>query len=118
MGGANVNVVGGDRKYKSTAVEKSKVVSTQAGKVHHVIVYNKSGADFYLQIFDLAALPANAQPADFPPLLVPAGATGFYDIPHGCPMDNGIVVAASTTDTTITLLGANGAWFHVVYQEK
>jgi hypothetical protein len=107
-----------DKSYRSTAPEKNRIVSTRAGRVHHVLAFNNTGADMYLQIYDTNAIPADATTVDFAPLLVPNGSTGYYDFVNGHPFASGLTLVASTSSTNKTAIGTSNVWFTVSYQER
>ena len=111
MGHPTVRIAAADQKEFSTALEGSHVGKACAGRLFSVTAYNKSADPCYLLIFDLAAVPANGTKPTLAPVAVPVGTTASYPCPETTPMGTGIVAALSSTDSTLTVLGAVG-WFH------
>jgi len=96
-------------KTVSTAYESSRV-RAGAATLRSVFVSSKAAAAGFIFIFDSATLPANATLPDFPPVPIPAGPAFIsVDIAEGRPMVNGIVVAFSSTQATLTL-GTADCW--------
>jgi hypothetical protein len=88
----------------------SAVISKAAGTpgIHLVSLlgYNKGGAQ-WLHIFDAAALPANGA-SPFMIVALSANFQFFVDLPNeGFMFSEGIVIAVSTTETTLTLGAAD-----------
>lgn len=91
----------------SAAAEASRVVKATAGSLFTVGMFNNNGATRYLQGFQAAALPANGAVPVFS-IPVAAGATVFQlfgDL--GLTFATGIVLANSSTATTLTVGGAD-----------
>lgn len=92
----------------STALEASNVIKAVTGTVYTVRGYNTSGGALFLQLFDAAALPVDTT---VPLAVVPIAANSAASFDFGAlglPFTNGLVVALSSTDDTLTISGANG----------
>lgn len=94
----------------SNSWHSSAVISKAAGMsgIHLVslVGYNK-GAAQWLHIFDAAALPGNGA-APFLIIALSANFHFFVDLPaEGFMFSDGIVIAVSTTETTLTLGAAD-----------
>ncbi|KKN33941.1 hypothetical protein LCGC14_0798590 [marine sediment metagenome] len=101
-------------RFNSAGDATSIVVKASEGLLDQILVFNANPigppGDLFLHIFDLAALPANGTVPDFTSVPIrPQGSQGISFDP-GLPMATGIVLAASTTRTTLTLAGAV-MWF-------
>jgi len=85
---------------------------------------NTSGGDIYIQIYDLAAIPADGVTTQlFAPVRVPAGKR--YDIlfdvanfVNGFIFDNGVVVVASSTKYVKTAVLLASMDLQVLYEEN
>lgn len=91
----------------SSAAEASHVVKATAGSLFTAGMFNNNGATRYLQGFQAAALPANGAVPVFS-IPVATGATEFQlfgDL--GLTFSTGIVLANSSTATTLTIGGAD-----------
>ena len=104
-----------DQKSESSALEASRVASTQKTWLHGVFGRNGAVAQ-EIQIFDAAALPANGT---LTPLSLPVAANQWFAFTFGdgIPMANGVVVCNSTTANTKTI-GAADCTFVVVMRKK
>lgn len=104
-----------DAKSESTALEASRVVLTSKGWLHGIFGRNGAVAQ-EIQIFDLAAVPADTT---FTPLSLPVAANQWFSFTFGdgIPMANGIVVCNSTTANTKTL-GAADTSFVCTFRKK
>lgn len=96
-------------RWASAALEGSHVVAAIPGSLRDVYAKNASGGKLYLMVFDAAALPANGTKPGLSPLPVPADSFGWFDFADDALVcAAGIVVAFSTTDSTLTVAGALG----------
>ena len=85
---------------------------------------NTSGGDIYIQIYDLAAVPANGVTTQlFAPIRVPSGKR--YDMvfdkgnfPNGFVFELGVVVVASSTKYTKTSVLVASMDLQVLYEEN
>lgn len=95
---------------------KSLVAKSTSGNLVTASVYNKSGGALFFQLFDAAALPANGTV----PLIVrgvAANAIAEFDFTTaGLPFTNGMVLALSSTDSTLTLTGTNDGLFLATFR--
>ena len=66
---------------------------------------NQSGGTLYYMLFDAVTLPGNGTHPSGIAAEVAAGGVSFFDYPTGRPFKNGCIVAASSTDDTLTLAG-------------
>lgn len=96
--------------FRTTAAggETSRVAKASAGTLRDVYISNAQAVDTFLQIFDAAALPANGTVPLIAALLCRAGQHMWYDFGEtALPCGTGIVLAASTTQLTLTLATAS-----------
>lgn len=103
------------RVNKSAAYEASRTF--QLGiplTLYYVTASSKAAAAGWIFIFDLAALPANGVLPQFPPLpiMITPCTISFNWMPDGRPMINGVSVAFSSTQATLTL-GTADIWFEI-----
>ena len=96
----------------STALAASIVAKTSAGSLVSLQVYNDKSSAQYIQVFDAAALPANGAVPVYTFTLASKGTQtiDFGDYPVNCV--NGIVIANSSTGSTLTV-GSADCWFRV-----
>jgi hypothetical protein len=104
----NTKICGGDRRYPTTsanALANSAVVASRDCRLFGIQGYN-SGPDQYIQLFDLAALPANGTTCL---LALKVLADSWFEWPFtiGLPMFNGIVLCNSTTNVSKTIGAAD-----------
>jgi len=94
----------------TVAAAAQQTFKAAAGKLKRVDVLSTAVATRYLMIFDAAGAVANGVAPVWAPLPIPAG--GFGSLSFGdqdlVAMNEGIVVALSTTAATLTLAGAVG----------
>lgn len=83
---------------------KSLVAIAGGGKLVRLRVYNRGASTVYLMIFNVAALPNDGATPSLPPVPIVAG--GYYETDTGDDFDTGCVIAGSSTNTTLTLIGA------------
>jgi hypothetical protein len=102
--------------YDSAGVVASLVVKASAGVLHSIFVYNNAAATRYIQLFNLAALPANGVVPNFIPIEVPAGSNGSVEFAKGWVASAGIVLVSSTTILTKTITVAADVWFSGEYE--
>ena len=107
--------------YDSAAEEDSAVVKAAPGVLYGFSGYNNDatgGALSYIQVFDATSLPANAT-AVTKSIIVPvyAGQPFAFDAgKYGIPFSTGIVIAASSTDITLTVKTDTEFLFGVSYK--
>jgi hypothetical protein len=92
----------------------SLVVKASPGILFKVFIYNNNAAIRYLHIFDSTSLPTNGAAPNIPPYSLPATGTAVsptvVDFGNdGVRFTMGIVVANSTTQTTLTIGSADSA---------
>ena len=103
---------------KSTSWENSKVVIASKAIFYSAALSNKGGSNLYLMVFDAASLPANGTVPTMPPLLVGTTDTrSISNLPLPDKFDNGIVVAASSTQENLTVDTNSNSFFYVQYQD-
>jgi len=90
----------------------SLIVKASVGILYWVQIYNNNAAVRYLHIFDSATLPVNGTIPNVPPYSLPATGAAiqpqFVDLGEaGLRFQNGIVIANSTTQTTLTIGSAD-----------
>jgi hypothetical protein len=90
------------------AYAKSQVVHAGNGKLKTLRAHNNGSGDIFLQLFDAAALPANGVAPSTAPVPVKAGQYYESDTPFN--FFAGLVVVASTTAATKTLVSGNDVW--------
>jgi hypothetical protein len=103
-------VMGAVSPYDSGGVVASLVVKASAGVLHSIFGYNNAAGTRYIQLFNLAALPANGVAPDFAPIVVPAGGNFSVEFAKGWVASAGIVLVSSTTILTKTISAAE-VWF-------
>jgi hypothetical protein len=91
--------------YSSPAAEIQHVVKTGASLLFGVTVTNANAAARFLQIFDTDKLVVNTAVPNVSVSIAAAGDKQLLWVPPRR-MDRGIVVAASTTQNTLTLAAA------------
>ena len=75
---------------------------------------SKNSADQYVMVFDSAAAVSNGTAPKIHPIFIAAEDNFYIEIPvRGMTFDNGIYVANSTTNTTLTL-GSADCWFTAI----
>lgn len=119
--GGSVRVEGGDSKANSTGYAGTLVVSTNPARLYSVTIYNNSGADVYLQVFNTTAVQtAGAWTAGSEPYLqarVPTADFGGFDFKDGALFPVGISVACSSSPTQYTAV-ATAALIYATYHRK
>jgi hypothetical protein len=109
--------------FRSTADVAGQVVSAERIVVREISGENTGRADIYLQVFDLAAAPADGvNTMKLTPIRVPAGKRfdlTFFgeDYPRGLIFDNGLYICSSFTKYTKTITGAS-IDLQVMYDEN
>jgi hypothetical protein len=98
-----------DRLYRSSAAEASAVVSAAEASVVEVIATNTDVATRYLQIFDTASVPADAQVPEIC-IAVPTGSTVSWEPRKEVYFPTGVCVCFSSTAATKTVAGAVGVF--------
>lgn len=100
----------------STAYESYRVASTIRATLYGISGYNSKSTGQFVQIHDVAALPADAAVPKVI-LWVPGQSNFSYDTSGmGMLFTNGIVVCNSSTGPTKTI-GSADCWFNVLYTE-
>lgn len=86
-----------------------QVVYTGQGKLIEVIVCNSAASTKYLQVFDATSLPTNGTVPTVATLAIAATSTATLELSHvgGLVVQNGIVVAESSTALTLTSSGTD-----------
>ena len=75
---------------------------------------SNKGSDQYIMLFDSGSAVSNGTAPSIHPLFVSGSANFFMEVPfRGMAFSNGLYIANSTTDTTLTL-GSADCWFTVV----
>lgn len=119
--GGSVRVEGADSKANSTGFAGTLVVSAGPARLYSVTIYNGSGGNVYLQIFNTTAVQtAGAWTAGSEPLLqvlIPATATGGVDFKDGALFPVGVSVACSSSPTQYTAV-ASAALIYATYHKK
>ena len=93
----------------ASLVAKAVSISGGIARLHRVIATNTNGATRYIQIFDATALPANGT---VPLITFPLAAGASTQPPidfgvYGRTFVNGIVIANSSTEATLTVGSAD-----------
>ena len=96
------------------AYANSGVVKASAGTLYLLFGPSGSASKRWLQIFDLAAVPANGVAPIFEVPVSP-GAVANLDLPRGRSFVNGICWAGSTTSGTLTVATDTPFWINAEY---
>lgn len=97
----------------SPAYEASRVLKAAPGTLVSIVGYNSKASAQFIQVHDLATLPADTAVPKYS-FLVPAGSNFSLDFPvPGAPFAAGIVVCNSSTGPTKTI-GSADCWFSAV----
>lgn len=100
--------------YDSVAYESGEVVKASPGVLHRISGFNAHVAAVFIQLHDVASLPANGVAAAII-IYVPAASAFDFDLSElGRFCQKGITVCSSSTGPTKTLSG-DTAWFNVQY---
>jgi hypothetical protein len=102
----------------SVAIGVKSLTVTGPVIVEEVGVYNSNAAARFVLAFNAAALPADGTVPVAPPIPIPAGAFVAFEWPGGRQFPLGCCVALSTTDTTLTIVGANDASIEIDFLTK
>lgn len=97
-------------RFNTAGDAASIIVKASPGQLLQIDGHSPSSnvGDRFLHIFDAIAVPPNGTVPDYNPLPVsPGGTVAFFWGDVGLPLVTGIVVAVSTTRTTLTLAGAD-----------
>jgi hypothetical protein len=107
--GGTVRIQGGDRAANSAGYAASLAVAAAPARLYSVTVYNNSGADGYIQVFDAAAVPTAGAWSAAPKLMmrVPDASQGSFDFTDGRIFTTGIAIAVSTLATNYTAATSN-----------
>ncbi len=106
MGASTVAIQGADQTNNSGALAASLMILAAPGTLYSLSGYNDSASDQFIQLFDAAAVPADATVPKL--VLVAYAQTPFsFDFPAGRLFTTGIVVCNSSTDVTKTIGSAN-----------
>ena len=103
---AFTGIAGGQAVLKTTGFGKS-CVRAKESRFFNGYAYNKSAATVYFMIFDAAALPADTTVPTYPPIICPADSNANFDFWAGTHFATGVVIAASSTEDTLTLVVAD-----------
>jgi len=104
--------------YNSAAEEDSAVVKAAAGSLFGFSGYNNSASAVYIQIHNAASLPANSTVPNTGIILLvqPGQSYAWSSGRYGRRMSTGVVIAASSTDTTLTVKTDTAQLFSVDYK--
>jgi len=112
MAREDINEVG--RPISNTTWASDLQVRKGGGVMLGLLGNSKNSASQYVMIFDSASSVSNGTAPSVHPLKVSADDNFYMEIPvRGMNFDNGIYVANSTTNTTLTK-GASDCWFTAV----
>lgn len=104
---------------KIVTLQTNRIVPQLSGhRGYDIGCFNNTGGTIYLHFFDTNGLPGNgAVPNAYIPVILPTAsqATQFFE--GGLPINQGLVVCASTTPWFLTLASTN-CGFHVIYRDK
>lgn len=104
--------------FDSTVFQSSQIVVAAAARLWNLFAHhNIAASTLFVQVFDSPVVPANGTTALISlPVETDVVANLSYESISGRPFTNGISVALSTTDNTLTqYVGAGGALFNVGY---
>ena len=103
---SNVKVIGADATNTTAALATGLVVVASPAKLFKINALNTNAAARWIQIFDAAAMPADAT---VPLISIPVGigAAVSESWPDGRPFKNGICICNSTTAATKTIGAAD-----------
>jgi hypothetical protein len=104
-------------RYSSSAAERSKVVKLGECWLKEVVMANLSAGTRYLQVFDAATVPADAAVPIFT-LNIATLTAGAWEPAEPVKLESGLVVVASSTLGTKTVVVADDALFTVLYAER
>lgn len=91
------------------ALLDAEIICTERTVLHSLSIQNIAKADVYIQIYDIDTVPGNgAIPATLklPPFLVASNQILDYSLPFPISFDNGLVIMGSSTQLTVTKVGA------------
>jgi hypothetical protein len=75
---------------------------------------SNKGSDQYVMLFDRATAASNGDSPSIHPIFISGADNFFMEVPfRGMSFSNGLYIANSTTDTTLTI-GSADCWFTVV----
>ncbi len=99
----------GVQSVSSGGLVASTVLKTGKARLHWVFPYNNNGSARYVMVFDAAALPVNGSAPlwMYPLTATSAPAKELAFPPEGLLCTAGIVIALSTTPTTLTIAAAD-----------
>jgi hypothetical protein len=114
---------GGVIKYDSQGGANSGVVSASPASILRAVATNGGGSTLYIMLFDATSLPANASLPIVAPVPVAAGSTVVMDwtiepgagVLFGRSCATGVVWAASTTATSLTVDATASLWITIDY---
>lgn len=93
----------------------SQVVKASSGILYTALVYNDNAASRWLQLHDANTLPLNGA-VPLAVVEVPSGTTASFDFgSRGMPFTNGLVLALSTADVTLTATATADGLFVATY---
>ena len=116
--GPSSNLLATPDVYDSAAVEDSAVPKGSPGNLYGMSGYNNSGSTVYIQIHNATSLPAASTAVGTGIIVkVLANTHWAWDAGrHGTELSVGIVIAASSTATTLTVKTDSNQLFRVDYK--
>ena len=78
------------------ALVASRVISGGPCKLMALIVYNSNAAQQFIQVHELAALPADGEVSELPAIPVAGGSVTMFDFGPGLDLDACVVCNSST----------------------
>ena len=108
---------------QSRQYEKENLACERACALELASCFNNTAGTIYLWIVDRGSLTGGQVNGGVNPVCVPiqipSGATGTYDrTVRPRLMSSGILLLASTTPDTLTLIGTNGCFFEASFRSK
>ena len=94
---------------------KSASVSEKSGVLRNIRVKSKSASAMFLLYFDLATPASPGAVPDSAP--VPIQANGFYESETEFHFEKGLQIHASSTEGTLTAIGADELWITVHFEK-
>lgn len=97
---------------------QTNVISVKTSQFtgYEIAYHNATGGNIYLHFFDTNGVPGNgAVPNAYIPVLVPTASQAAVPFVYGLPVQNGLVVCASSSRATLTLGSTNGHFAAIYY---